>query len=228
MNVSSLKFTLMILCFLPAAPTGAVARIEHAGDFRPPLPILVYNVAQAELPVLVEAEAAATQIFAEAGLGSIWNNCPNHQECGDETKGPKFRITILSQGQGIVTHDPLGVAIPCDRSVGACLFYVFYGPIDDLAKRHHARPGHVLGQVMTHEVGHALLGPNAHALSGIMQTILPNADLEHMLYFMPGQARCMRAYLMAIGNEHTDLYAATVKNKGAASPSPCRFSKHDF
>jgi hypothetical protein len=192
---SILRATLIILCLLPAAPTETVARIEHAGG--PPLPILVYNVAQVELPVLVEAEAAATQIFAEAGVEAIWSNCPDHQECGGETNGPAFRIRILSQGKGIVTHDPLGVAIPCDRSMGACLFYVFYAPIDDLAERHHVRQGHVLGQVITHEIGHTLLGPNAHAVSGIMQARLPNADLEHMLYFTSGQARHMRAYLMA-------------------------------
>jgi hypothetical protein len=219
---SILRAMLIILCLLPAAPAETVARIEHAGDFRPPLPILVYNVAQVELPVLVEAEAAATQIFAEAGVEAIWTNCPDHQECGGEKKRPAFTMRILSQEKGIVTHDPLGVAIPCDRSVGACLFYVFYAPIDDLAERHHVRQGHVLGQVMTHEVGHALLGPNAHALSGIMQARLPNADLEHMLYFTPGQARRMRAYLMASGNERTDLYAATVKIR-APSPKPVSF-----
>ena len=196
---------------MPAAQTERVVRIEHGSDFRPRLRLVVSNFAQVELSALVEAEAAATQIFAEAGVEAIWSNCPDHQECGGETKGPEFRIRILSQGKGIVTHDPLGVAIPCDRSMGACLFFVFYAPIDDLAERHHVRAGHVLGQVITHEVGHTLLGPNAHAVSGIMQARLPNADLEHLLYFTPGQARRMRAYLMASGNEHTDLYAATVK-----------------
>src|SRR5215469_10056193 len=117
MNISSLKFTLIIFCLLPAAPTETVARIEHAGDFRPPLPILVYNVAQVELRVLVEAETVATQIFAEAGVEAIWTNCPDHHECGDEKKRPDFRIRILSQEEDIATHDPLGVAIPCDRSV---------------------------------------------------------------------------------------------------------------
>jgi len=153
----------------------------------------------------------ATQIFAEAGIEAIWTNCPSYQECAGETKRSAFTMRILSQGKVFATHDPLGAAIPCNRSVGACLFYVFYAPIDDLAERHHVRAGHVLGQVITHEIGHTLLGPNAHAVSGIMQARLPNADLEHMLYFTPGQARRMRAYLITNGNEHTDLYAATVK-----------------
>ena len=153
----------------------------------------------------------ATQIFAEAGIEAIWTNCPSYQECAGETKRSAFTMRILSQGKVFATHDPLGAAIPCNRSVGACLFYVFYAPIDDLAERHHVRAGHVLGQVITHEVGHTLLGPNAHAVSGIMQARLPNADLEHMLYFTPVQARHMRAYLIASGNERTDLYAATVK-----------------
>jgi hypothetical protein len=56
----------------PVGPTETVASIEHARDLRPPLPILLYNVAQVELPVLFEAETVATHIFAQAGIGAIW------------------------------------------------------------------------------------------------------------------------------------------------------------
>jgi len=187
-----------VLCqsLLPAEQTEKAAHTERGGDSRPRLPLLVSNFAQVELPVLVEAEAVATQIFAEAGVEAIWTNCPDHQECGGEKKGPELRIRILSKGKGIVTHDALGFAIPCDRRLDPCRFYVFYAPINDLAERHHVRPGHVLGQVITHEVGHALLSPNAHAVSGIMQARLPNADLEHMLYFTPGEAMRMRTRLL--------------------------------
>ena len=181
----------------PRASVERVARVEHGGAFRPRLPILVFNLAQVQLPVLVEAQAVMTQIFAEAGVEAIWINCPVHGECGGEAKRREFRIRIVSQGKGVVTHDPLGVAVPCDRNADTCYFYVFYAPIRNLAERNEARPGHVLGQVMTHELGHALLGPNAHALSGIMQAALPNADLEHMLYFTPGQAKRLRADLFA-------------------------------
>ena len=193
----SCTITVLTQSLLPAAQTEKVARIEHGGDFRPRLPLLVSNFAQVELRVLVEAEAVATQIFAEAGVEAIWTNCPDHQECGGEKKGPEFRIRILSQGKGIVTHDLLGFAIPCDQSPDPCRFYVFYAPIGELAERYHVRPGHVLGQVITHEVGHALLGANAHAVSGIMQARLPNADLEHMLYFTPGQAKRQQVDLCA-------------------------------
>lgn len=193
----SCTITVLTQSLLPAAQTEKVARIEHGGDFRARLPLLVSNFAQVELPVLVEAEAVATQIFAEAGVEAIWTNCPDHQECGGEKKGPEFRIRILSQGKGIVTHDLLGFAIPCGQRPDPCRFYVFYAPIDDLAERYHVRPGHVLGQVITHEVGHALLGANAHAVSGIMQARLPNADLEHMLYFTPGQAKRLQVDLCA-------------------------------
>jgi len=204
----SCTITVLAQSLLPAAQTEKVARIEHGGDFRPRLQLLVSNFAQVELPVLVEAEAVATQIFAEAGVEAIWTNCPDHQECGGEKKGPEFRIRILSQGKGIVTHDLLGFAIPCEQSPDPCRFYVFYAPIDDLAERCHVRPGHVLGQVVTHEVGHALLGANAHAVSGIMQAILPNADLEHMLYFTPGEARRMRAHLLA--SSRANFHGTTV------------------
>ena len=101
----SCTITVLTQSLLPAAQTEKVARIEHGGDFRPRLPLLVSNFAQVELPVLVEAEAVATQIFAKAGVEAIWTNCPDHQECGGEKKGPEFRIRILSQGKGIVTHD---------------------------------------------------------------------------------------------------------------------------
>jgi len=166
-------------------------------QIRPRLPILVYNFAQVEPSVLVEAQAVATQIFVQAGIQPIWIDCPGHQECGGETKRPEFRIRILSRGKNIVTHEPLGSAIRCERTADACLFYLFYAPIRKLAETLDARPGHVLGLVMTHEVGHALLGPNAHAVSGIMQASLPIADLDRMMYFTPAQGKRLQADLLA-------------------------------
>lgn len=182
---------------LPAEPAEKIVRTEPRGAFTPQLPILVYNFAHVPPAILVEAQTVAAQILAKAGVEPIWINCPGHPECGGETRRQEFRIRILSEGNEIVTHDPLGFAVPCDRSADACLFYVFYTPIYGLAKKFDARPGHVLGQVMTHEVGHALLGPHAHALSGIMQGRLPIADLDRMLYFTPGQVKRLRVDLSA-------------------------------
>jgi hypothetical protein len=189
---------------LSPAPTEKLSRLEHGRDFRPVLPILVYNFADIQPKVLAQAQAVATKIFSEAKLEPVWIICPGHQACGGETKRPEFRIRIISGAKDIAVHpihDQFGFAVACDRSESACVSYAFYVPIRDLAQRFEKTPGFLLGLVMAHEVGHALLGPNAHAESGIMQATLPVTAVEHMFYFMSGQAKRMQADLMARSGE---------------------------
>ena len=58
-------------------------------------------------------------------------------------------------------------------------------------------PDLILGHVMAHEIGHTLLGPNAHDLYGIMQASLPLTDIGRMLYFTSVQSRRLRTELLA-------------------------------
>ena len=69
----------------------------------------------------------------------------------------------------IVGAESLGFAIPCNRTDGACLCYVLYSRIWALAEAQKLGPARMLGHVLAHEIGHALLGPNPHEPRSIMQ-----------------------------------------------------------
>jgi hypothetical protein len=57
----------------------------------------------------------------------------------------------------------------------------------------------VLGYVLTHEVGHLLLGSNSHAVNGIMSPHWNGAELrrisEGTLLFLPSESRMLRERL---------------------------------
>ena len=84
--------------------------------------------------------------------------------------------------------------MPCAPTDQTCLCYVFYWRIKIQAEN---QAGRLLGQVIAHEIGHTLLGPNAHAEFGIMQRKLPVAETERTLYFTSDQAKRLRADLFA-------------------------------
>jgi len=55
---------------------------------------------------------------------------------------------------------------------------------------------------MAHELGHGLLGPNAHEGYGIMQAKLPISDLSwKTLYFTAAQSKRIRTELLARNQE---------------------------
>ena len=61
--------------------------------------------------------------------------------------------------------------------------------------------GALLGHSAAHEIGHLLLGPNAHSCSGIMRPLMKRSDEELMLKgwlrFDTAQASKMRSALRA-------------------------------
>ena len=52
--------------------------------------------------------------------------------------------------------------------------------IDELAWRAGGRTARILGHTMAHELGHLLLGANAHSPSGIMRGVWLPEDLKFM------------------------------------------------
>jgi hypothetical protein len=61
--------------------------------------------------------------------------------------------------------------------------------------------GVILGRVIAHELGHLLLGRNGHSTTGIMHTPWRSQDLElhreGLMLFLPGEAKRIRAHVLA-------------------------------
>jgi hypothetical protein len=165
------------------------------------IPVRVYDFAHVDRDVLQSAEKLTAEIFRKAGIEVLWLDGPEAHPDNAEVGRPEFRVKIvptlemLSGAKEKRKDDPLGFAIPCDESEQACLFYVLYSRISAWAGRDGIDPSRILGHVIAHEIGHALLGPNAHASIGIMQGRLPRLDMGRVLYFTDIQSQQLRADL---------------------------------
>ena len=173
------------------------------GDGRLPHPeqlkiaLLIYDFAHVDPALLQTGKNVTSEIFRNAGVETMWLDCQVSQECDANDDRPQFRLEILLSAKGVSNDNPLGFAIPCAKTNKTCVSYILYTPINLLALENGTSPGRILGHVMAHEIGHALLGPNAHSVSGIMQNRLRALDMERILCFTPYQSQSLRGELAA-------------------------------
>ena len=84
---------------------------------------------------------------------------------------------------------------------GGAYITVFINPAQQKSRIESLSNGAFLGHAVAHEVGHLLLGANSHSSAGIMRPVWRTVDEEWMvkgaLLFDAGQARRMRAVLVA-------------------------------
>jgi len=139
--------------------------------------VLVLNVvasySQGSPAVVSGAEREASRIFSKCGIYLVWTNCPEPHTadspslCYKESAPGEIHMRIMARHLNDVLPDSVfGFAI------APKLASVYFEPAAQLTKvlgnpelNHPA----ILGCLMAHEIGHLLLGQNAHATSGIMQ-----------------------------------------------------------
>jgi hypothetical protein len=153
--------------------TSALARAQTDAK----ITVRVYNYAQVPGGALARAEAEAQRILSAAGVDSVWLDCwqppsqfqssANH-DCSGPLSGATVAVRILpgsTKGEVFSRDSDLGFA------AGGGLASVFYGRITNFAKGGNGKDSDIpviLGDAITHELGHLLLGPGAHSPTGIM------------------------------------------------------------
>jgi hypothetical protein len=154
--------------------------------------IRVYNMARVPGGVLAEAEAEVARIFLEVGARVEWLECP----CAQNPSSADLMLRIIPQLFGSVRadfrEDHLGFA-PSSED-GGVLATIFFHRVEALTKGRATAP--LLGNAIAHELGHLLLGSNAHSATGIMQAhwnreLLKLAN-RGLLRFTPEQAALLR------------------------------------
>jgi hypothetical protein len=83
----------------------------------------------------------------------------------------------MSQRLGVAKED-LGFALPALESGNASDAWVFYDCAERMAEGSIASLPQILGVAMAHEIGHLLLGPNAHSPRGIMRAHWGREELQ--------------------------------------------------
>jgi hypothetical protein len=180
---------------IPDATTVLPRKHRTNSSARQKITLRLDDSTEVDPAILAKARSVATVIFRGSGLEAAWlEGSASETHCGKDGECPQFRLRIIPAdlARGIVEGDALGFALPCAENEAACLIYIFYSRISALAKRHIVDPDLILGHVIAHEVGHTLIGPNAHDLYGIMQPVLPIADLGRTLFFTSAQTARLR------------------------------------
>jgi hypothetical protein len=154
--------------------------------------------------LVADAERHADRVFLRAGLNVDWVNCGG---------GPDASLDSRCAGT-IPTGDLVVRIVPRARTLAEGIFGVsfvagdtgtyadvFFDPIQQLrALNQGPSLAAILGDVIAHELGHLLLGSNAHSRDGIMQ---PHWQAEQLgriakgqMQFTPEQASRMRTKLI--------------------------------
>jgi len=171
----------------PAAPELAIT-------------VRVYDYAQTSPSILDAAEREAGRIFGQAGLKLVWLDCmpepatPPPDPCKGVIESEDVRLRILpTPVQNFLQDTVFGFAI------APALATVYYETALSFAKYDHSEfeAPVVLGCAIAHEIGHLLLGSNAHSFSGIMRARWERDKIQLALtgglLFTPSQAKLMHA-----------------------------------
>jgi hypothetical protein len=158
--------------------------------------ILVYDYAKLASQPLSQSLEETAEVFRRAGIEPEWCvGTATIEQCLAEKRqsgGPVLRLNLLDE--------TMAARVPRDaKEVGFAQREVAY--VNVLRVQHMAQQGQfqakvVLGHIIAHELGHVLLGPNAHSRKGLMSATLGKKELEEAhwgaLRFSPEEAAKMR------------------------------------
>jgi len=151
-----------------SVPIGSSSNREPASA--PRLTVVIYDHVHVGPEALIGAENTVSEIFARADVQLIWRDGFAYaaERRAALNPLPEDPATLVVKLQPESEAARYGVRSVCGGIGFPSGAIVFVRSLD--ATR--------LGYVMAHELGHILLGPNAHALVGIMRGTLLPADWE--------------------------------------------------
>jgi len=190
-KTSFLRATFVAAFLALAAAAPASAQPEAA----PRVSIRVYDSTSATEQERSSAIVLARNILGETGVDAVWFDCTGDSDrpgCGRINADRELIIriaptaapgTVVSRGSiesravrsaaGLI----LGFAVVEPSTGAGALATIFLDRVQAIAQRTSVAPSSLLGRAIAHEVGHLLLGTNAHARSGLMREIWTDAEL---------------------------------------------------
>ena len=161
--------------------TGAsVVSVEEALGSPAQLTVTIHVTDNANLSPteLAGAEAYATAAYRAAGFDIVWSSALWKPEAAHSAGAPSIDVRLVIVPADMAERkcrdeklgdSVMGVAISGASEAHGRVVYVFYHRVERVAMAHNRPVMRVLGHVMAHEVGHALLGVNSHAGEGLMR-----------------------------------------------------------
>ena len=128
-------------------------------------------------PTQYSAKAQAAAIFAKIGVELMW---ARPSACGEGGLAIDF-IAGAPKDAGALA---LAHAFPFGN--GGQRITVFYGRVKQLIGPQENWGGPVLGHILAHEIGHVLLGTDAHSDSGLMKAQWTRQEVSMMRFYPLG------------------------------------------
>jgi hypothetical protein len=158
---------------------------------------------------IAEAQRAAGSIFLQAGIRIRWLNCPaagsglpRVPDCDAHSDATHFVLVVLPEHMArrmATAPGQFGLAVLNRQGSFPSHAYVFLHRAVNLAKNDQVPWTRILGHLISHELGHLLLGTNSHFPVGIMRATWRFAEIKQALMgnlsFTPEQVRQLRADL---------------------------------
>ena len=183
---------------LGLGPIWQSAATEHGITMR------VLNPAMVPGKTLLRAEGVAAAILNPAGVEVTWLDCDSATHPCRQYPTPKeFWLHLLKNSPPRLRGDATGFAVLMPQRDGAVSYAgVSYPAVEEVASGLEADVSDVLGATMAHEIGHILLGSQAHSRSGVMSSRLQKAEVRMAgrgeLRFTAEQAERIRLHLVLV------------------------------
>jgi len=164
-------------CFLGyvllAAPVAPIQAKPSAHRPFAKITVRVQNNVRASSTSLARAEELASEILREAGVQVVWLDCDDavaaegrSTGCAQPLGSTDFVLIVVDKIQVLsptLQASTLGIALlPQDAGLGY-VAYICYGHAKEVAHKSAVAVERVLGIGIAHELGHLLLGENAHS-----------------------------------------------------------------
>lgn len=170
------------------------------------LTVLVHDLAAVPENVLAGAQGEVARIFSHADVRIEWLYCPGTPGASFPSHPPgTIILRIVSTDLDFVGATAMGYALLPEGEPGNAT--VSFRRVQRSVARQTTSAAsleRVLGHAMAHELGHVLLGPNAHSDLGLM---LPNWDARNFddmskgrLNFTGEQARRIHDAVIGLGS----------------------------
>jgi hypothetical protein len=196
--------------------TLAVAVLPGAGRDRddnpkapcPAITLKVWNEAQLDDQILLGTKKETTEMLGRTGVRLVWVDCAagivdstSLNPCRRDGRSVDFRLHITTYKPPFATREMLGYSDPGGTAA------VYYPAVAKLSKSYRVAAPQILSAAIIHEVGHLILGANAHTPQGVMRA---HWGLE--------QFRLIEAGELDFARDQAKLLRAEVKRRLSEQP----------
>jgi hypothetical protein len=135
----------------------------HALAMAAHISIAICGSEQVPRPLLERAEVIAADVYRDIGVAIDWSE----GDCGDNEGGLEVDLVSRDDLEAPVADVTVGFAEP-----GSSVAIILYDRVAKFSKRFGLKREVLLGYAIAHEVGHLLLPPHSHSLSGVMRATI--------------------------------------------------------